>query len=103
MRRDHAHTKVPDREFNSRMAASILPERIHPPGRRRTFNQAPRRNSGTMEKPSREGAVPAVDTYRTGATRTIPEETGDGATMTHTLDFQLLERPIRILVVGCGG
>ena len=24
-------------------------------------------------------------------------------TMTHTLDPQLLERPIRILVVGCGG
>ena len=36
-------------------------------------------------------------------TGTVPEETGDGATMTHTLDPQLLERPIRILVVGCGG
>ena len=31
------------------------------------------------------------------------KKTGGGATMTHTLDPQLLERPIRILVVGCGG
>src|SRR5271165_2860418 len=85
------------------MAASILPERIHPPGRRWTFDQAPRRNDSPLEEPSREEAVPAVYAYRAGAVRPVPEETGDGATMTHNLDPQLLERPIRILVVGCGG
>src|SRR5664279_1169080 len=102
MRGDDASAEVPDRDFNRRMAASLLPERIHPSGRRRTFDQAPWRNDGTLEKPGREEAVPAVYAYRAGATRTIPAETGDGATMTHTLDPQLLERPIRILVVGCG-
>jgi len=33
----------------------------------------------------------------------IPKQIGDCTTMTHTLDPQLLERSIRILVVGCGG
>ena len=33
----------------------------------------------------------------------MPHQNGDCTTMTHTLDPQLLERPIRILVVGCGG
>src|SRR5271157_1197455 len=100
---DHAHAEVLDRCFNSRMATGVLPERIHPSGRRRTPDKAPRRNSGTLEKRGGEGAVPAICAYRAGAARTIPEETGDRATMKHTLDPQLLERPIRILVVGCGG
>src|SRR5271157_3677146 len=103
MRGDDADTEVLDRCSNSRMAASILPERIHPSGRRRTFDQAPRRNNHALAKLGRERAIPVVYACRTGATRTVPEETGDRATMTHTLDPQLLERPIRILVVGCGG
>ena len=48
--RDYARAEVLDRGFNSRMAASILPKRIHPPGRRRTINQAPRRNGSALEK-----------------------------------------------------
>src|SRR5271157_5374424 len=100
---DHAHAEVVDRDFNSRVAASILPERVHPSGRRWSPDQASRRNDGALEKPGRERAVPAIDAHRARAVGTIPEETGDGATMMHTLDPQLLERPIRILVVGCGG
>src|SRR5271166_674208 len=84
------------------MAAGLLPERVHPPGRR-PFDRAPRRNASALEKPGREGAVPAVHARRDGDIGTIPEETGDRATMTYTLDSQLLERPIRVLVVGCGG
>src|SRR5271165_5185632 len=85
------------------MAASLLPERIHPSGRRRTFDEGPWRNGGTLEKIGWEGTVPAVLAHRAGATGAVPEETGGRATMTHALDPQLLERPIRILVVGCGG
>ena len=48
--------------FNGGMAASLLPERIHPPGRRWPFDEAPRRNDGALEKPGREGTVSAVDT-----------------------------------------
>src|SRR5271157_1307595 len=103
MRGDDARAEVVDRDFDSRMAASILPERIHPSGRRWTLDEAPRRNDRALEKLGREGAVSSIYAHRVGATRTIPDKTGDGATMTHTLDPQLLERPIRILVVGCGG
>src|SRR5664280_1480422 len=85
------------------MATSLLPERIHPSGRRRTLDQAPWRNDGSLEKPGRERAVPANDAHRDGDIGTIPKETGGRAPMTHNLDPQLLERPIRILVVGCGG
>src|SRR5271157_5123023 len=103
MRRDYAHAEVVDRDFHRRMAAGILPERIHPSGWRWPFDQAPWRNDDTLDKFGWEKAVPAVDAHRIGATGSIPEKTGDGATMIHNLDPQLLERPIRILVVGCGG
>src|SRR5271166_313913 len=85
------------------MAASVFPERIHPPGRWWTSDEAPRRNGSTLEEPGREGAVPDFDARRAGVARPVPEEVGGREMMTHTLDPQLLERPIRILVVGCGG
>src|ERR1019366_5470493 len=103
MRGDDARAEVVDRDFHRRMAASLLPERIHPSGRRGAPDKGPRRNGGALEKPGRERPVSAVDPYRTRAAVSIPEKTGDRATMTHTPDPQLLERPIRILVVGCGG
>lgn len=83
------------------MATSLLPERIHPSGRRWTLNEASWRNGGALEKFKWEETVPAVHAHRVGATGKILEELGGYATMTHTLDPQLLERPIRILVAGC--
>ena len=59
LRRHHARAEVVDRDFDRRMAASLLPERIHPSGRRRTADEAPWRNGGALEKPGREEAVPA--------------------------------------------
>src|SRR5271157_871235 len=103
MCRHNARAEVVDRDFHRRMAAGILPERIHPSGRRWTLNEAPWRNGSTLEKPGREAAVPDFDAHRTGAARPVPEEVGGRETMIHMLDPQLLERPIRILVVGCGG
>src|SRR5208337_1425662 len=103
MRGDDARAEVVDRDFHRRMAASLLPERIYPSGRRRTFDQAQWRNDGALEKFGRQGPLSAVGAHRTGATGSVPEKTRDGATMMHTLDPQLLERPISILVVGCGG
>src|SRR5271166_2460908 len=103
MCRDYAHAEVVDRDFHRLMAAGILPERIHPSGWRWPFDQAPRRNDDTLEKPRREEAVPDFDARRAGVARPVPHEVGGREMMTHTLDPQLLERPIRILVVGCGG
>src|SRR5271157_5690681 len=102
MRRDHAHTKVLDRCFNSRMAAGVLPERIHP-SRRRTINEATWRNGSALEKLGREGTVSAGDTRSAGDIKPIREESRGKTMMMHSLDHQLLERPVRILVVGCGG
>src|SRR5271165_4616245 len=103
MCRHDASAEIVNGDIHRRMAASLLPERIHSSGRRGPPDKAPWRNGGTLERPGGEKAVPAVYAHRVGDIGTIPEETGDGATMTHTLDPQLLERPIRILVVGCGG
>src|SRR5664279_1488852 len=103
MCRHDASAEVVDREFHSRMAARLLPERIHPAGRRGPLNEAPWRNGSTLEEPGREGALPDFDARRAGVPRPVSEEVGGRETMTHTLDPQLLERAIRILVVGCGG
>src|SRR5208337_4304243 len=103
MCRHDASAEVVDREFDSRMAARLLPERIHPSGRRGPLNQAPWRHSSTLEKPGSEGAVPDFDARRARVARPVPQEVGGREMMTHTLDPQLVERAIRILVVGCGG
>src|SRR5271166_4897795 len=103
MCRDYARTEVVDRDFHRRMAASLLPERIHPSGRRGPLNEALWRSGSTLEKPGREGAVPDFDPRRAGVARPVPQEVGGREMMTHALDPQLLERPIRMLVVGCGG
>ena len=45
----------------------------------------------------------AFDTRLDRDIKPVLEETGGRALMMHTIDPQLLERPMRILVVGCGG
>lgn len=54
----HAGTEVVNRDLNRRLAASLLPERVHPSGRRWTLNEAPWRNGSTLEKPDREQRFP---------------------------------------------
>src|SRR5580700_4459133 len=103
MCRNHAGAEVVNRGLHRRMAASLLPERIHPSGRRWSLDETLWRNSSTLEKPGREGAVPDFDARRAGVDRPVPEEVGGREMTTHTLDPRLLGRPIRILVVGCGG
>src|SRR5271157_408578 len=60
--RDDADTEVLNCDFDGRLAASLLPERIHP-SRRRTLNEATWRNHHTVEKPGREEAVPDFDAH----------------------------------------
>src|SRR5271157_5197235 len=100
---NHAHAEIVDRDFTRPMAASILPKRIHPSGRRWPFDETSWGNDRALEKLGREGTVSAGDTRSAGDIKPVLEETGGREMMMHTLDPQLLERPIRILVVGCGG
>src|ERR1035441_3922565 len=103
MCRHDARAEVVDRDFHRRMAASLLPERIHSSGRRGPLNQAPWRNGSTLEKPGREGAVPDFDARRAGVARPVPQEVGGREVTTHTLDLQLLERPFGGLEAAWGG
>src|SRR5271166_5219685 len=103
MCRNHAGTEIVHGDHNRRLAASLLPERIHPSWRRWPLDETPWRSGGTVDKPGSEAAFSAFDAHRAGAAGPVPEEVGGRTTMTHALDPQLLERPIRVLVVGCGG
>src|SRR5208283_2338252 len=47
--------------------------------------------------------LPPIHADRDGIVERVPEKTGGRTAMTQTVDPQLLERSIRILVVGCGG
>jgi hypothetical protein len=57
-----AHAKVVNGDFTRPMAASILPKRIYPSGRRRPPDKEPGRDGGALEKRGREGTVSAVVT-----------------------------------------
>src|SRR5271166_3215544 len=100
---NHAHAEIVDRDFTRPMAASILPKRIHPSGRRWPFDETSWGNDRALEKLGREGTVSAGDTRSAGDIKPVLEESRGKAMMMHSLDHQLLERPVRILVVGCGG